>query len=863
MPDNKEYIKDDYIISFHSASSEDYKVIVASYSSETNEVFSQTSWTGSQGLATGDFPRYTEFSSSFGWRWLQPFSGSDDFTTLKNIEISRWNNAGTLEYFDARNQGASRTHNPSIGTKQKFTKDGKLYTGRTSYDGTNTMPMGVIEYVSSSADKKWKINDFIVAGTASFSTVPTDRQRLNYSQSVSADIRQHHRSVTGQCNQWDVVDVITPGRPDGGKEKCLVIQSDRRFWKHMTDHSKGPYPPNSSPIGNSTMNHGWQYLIYKSGAVEGWYQETILDPRDLETFQFDTNGSSQRINARENINSNWGLANGQLWIASDPDSPSASGNSLGNRYIAKNLLAYTASYDGKLRLATLIGPHASSYKNKYIIIHASSSVGGWAVEDFVYAGKIYYTDTTQNNSFVYNQKRNEFYVSNPISSNESDRNLNHIAIIASASTGVYYTPGTTDLSNRGGFLNSTQGGVGLAVTSFHIESDITNSTELKSKKTDRLTLKELGLSNNLGSDWGHKEEWFYSSHFGDRMVMDDDGRLFVATYGYKQYLYATGSGTLRRSGYNKVYILNNNTADVDYNPHTSSAGWYIEDTIIDHDYTSGGKLSDKDETWYDEQRTGLSGPTRRKYYYGAYGASIAVPQFQEQTPYLFVGAPNTMSKNTDHLMGFRARQEEPRGCGYLYKSGSINGWTLEQKFENPTNFLSSSTTSPDDYSRRDDALQFENGRAFTGVNDSQKRLDNIDGTDSKDLWYEQFDNGFGNVAHGFSGSVLAVGTPTVTLKGGSEDVSWYPFQTLKLTEGMGDDYSSSALTTLAVTGGAGGSIIIYDGNAEYTAETVTTREVSVKDGPVPGRVGNIRGPFNIRGQSAEGSYRVSIGDKKK
>ena len=568
-------------------------------------------------------------------------------------------------------------------------------------------------------------------------------------------------------------------------------------------------------------------------------------------------------------------------------SSSAYGRTLGTQNHAKTVLAYTASHDGKLRVAGVIGPHSSAYVNKFIIVHVSSSVGGWSVEDFVYAGNTKYTDMARHDVIAYHQNRNEFYISQFLSSDAGRDEYTYIQIISSASSGVYYTPGTVELSSRGGFINSTQNNHGFLAnqntSTGNVFQDINNSTETRSKKTDRLCLRELGLSNNLGAEWNNLEEWQVNHGFGAKLRIDDDGRVFVPVYGEKLIYGTENEAGDRKSAYNKVFILNNSiqsSLHPDYDPLSSSTGWYIEDTLIDYDYTAGGVLSDKDHHWYADQNTGFVdefGATRRKYLYSGFGTTIAVPQFQERTRYLFVGAPLSFSDNHDTLLKHASLDHEPRGCGYLYKSsshgpsgpGSAGGWSLAQKFENPTNFLSG---SPDRSNFHvDDALQYEESAQFTSIaTPNRPTYGGFAAPGSgQNYWISRAsggDNGFGMVSHGFSGSVLAVGNPARLNDQNGRAGRHYPFENVKVTTQVGEDYATTGLLQLVESGSGGGQIIIYDGNAQYETTTTreTTRTVNIVDGPVPTRVGNVKGAFNVRGQEGgSGSYRVSIGDKKK
>ena len=121
---DKDYIDVDYTLKFVSSSVKNYQPIVGSYSvsSETESSFSGVSWTGSQGAAVGDFPRYTAFSSSFSSRWIQNFSGSDDYYLLSASENANWDNAGTVGYTGGDGLGGTANEQLAVtGIKNKFT----------------------------------------------------------------------------------------------------------------------------------------------------------------------------------------------------------------------------------------------------------------------------------------------------------------------------------------------------------------------------------------------------------------------------------------------------------------------------------------------------------------------------------------------------------------------------------------------------------------------------------------------------------------------------------------------------------------------------------------------------------------------
>lgn len=870
MP-KKDYIESDYTLNFHSSSEKNFQPIIGNYdvSFETTEDFTGVSWTGSQGAAVGDFPRYDAFSSSFGNRWIQPFSGSQIDQFMINKEATQWDDAGITNHWSGQPgfPGHIKHRNPSIGWSNKFTKDGKLYTMKA--DTGNHYPgsfyTGILELVSGS-EGAWRANDWIPAGTASFSTV-SGRSFLNASGSSGGGVYGEPYS-TGRYAQFDILEVT----PDL-KYACII--SGQSQWIDPDDHSAGFWPNsnNSSFSGVGGLYgqmDGWRHLIYRSSSANGWYQETFMDTRDFDAYCFEEDISGNKVNKRYQsyVWDDFFTSPSNIW-RNDASSPAGTGRSwdAGTTYAGHPIL-FQANHDQKIRLAWMLTGHQSTeLANRTWMVVCQSGSTGWFVEDLTYIGYSGYVAVEDNGTLQYEQNRNEFYYSGIFGEGTtSHKFVGTIMVISSASSGVYYEPGEDEieenLSARGGYKSVSAWG-----TNSQVYNDIVNGTELYSSGYDMINLKALGLTDSL-SEYDNKEEWELNELFGKKFTFDSSGRMFVATRGRRKVLNTDNADGLLRSYRNKVYVLNSSSV----NPSNASpSGWYIEQIIDDPDYASGGLLEGKDDYWFDDaEGTGGYVNSVGQYFYGNFGASLGAPMFMETASgeplcYLFVGAPTTaLAKNKDIPYSYSDPVDEPRGAGYLYKSASVGGWTLAQKFENPTNFLSSSANDPRSAFHRELIRQHINSLGFTGIAYILKSTTSgwLD-ADSSFVWRNGVAYQLGRTGHthAFSGSVLAVATPM-----GSELATftgWYPFERTKMMDET--DTNSSNLATRLETGSGGGSIVFYDGNAEYQT-TITrnvTRTVDIVDGPVPTRVGNTKGAFNIRGQDGNNSYRVSIGDKKK
>ena len=399
--------------------------------------------------------------------------------------------------------------------------------------------------------------------------------------------------------------------------------------------------------------------------------------------------------------------------------------------------------------------------------------------------------------------------------------------------------------------------------------------------------------------WNRSEAPFIQN-FGKLMKTDSYGRLYVLGAGKKEIPGTDGVHDGNPDGWNlslqnRVYVLNK---DVN-NPKAGSSGWYVEHVFFDPDYQDGGPLAGEDGYYWDKMKdAAFYDWSKSKYFYGGFGANIAVNEFAEEgTTNVFISAPRRVSdeitgityddlqanmpfrsgSTTSRLSVYDYYWAEPAGAGYLYQSTSVGGWELAQRFDNPVKKFLSRLDKP--YEQTKSGFPQMKWKSFGGdVNDyrnSQFLGINNSPFSKYSVVMDEDWSGFGltywSETHAFSGSVLALSwLDEFRTQNGTH--SWPFDRTLANypnSFGTAFGYSTSDYDSMvAYNSGsyaAAGSIVIYDGNAEYNTITTrnVTRTVNIVDGPVPARVGNAQGVFNIRGQDANSPYRVSIGDKKK
>ena len=387
-----------------------------------------------------------------------------------------------------------------------------------------------------------------------------------------------------------------------------------------------------------------------------------------------------------------------------------------------------------------------------------------------------------------------------------------------------------------------------------------------------------------GNYWSNTEAMWVRD-FGRMIRIDSYGRLYTVGVGEKKI---PGTGNVSAGNpeghtlslRDRVYILNSASIE---NHKTGSCGWYVEEVIYDPDYDVGGPLHGlNDFTYASRSADRDAGNNDERYYYSGFGGQIAVNQFAEDyTTQLFIASPQRVSDEITNIRRGDIDSDywwaEPAGVGYLYQSKSDHfDWRLEQIFENPVaKFLSRPeediTYLMNRYRSSFPQLGWRHfggmhqpgsgpGEVFRAIRDEDETSKRDPG--SQYAWYTTLR--YPNLRHAFSGSVLAL-----SWVDRSRPQDGHPFERGYDSTGHSQQVYPRSLDSFEefnthLTGAwPHGAIVVYDGNAEYITTRETTRTVNIVDGPVPTRVGNVRGAFNIRGQEGTGSYRVSIGDKKK